>query len=270
MRMPRGTARRGIVLALLLLTAVSCATVPMTGRSQLNLIPSSEMLSMSEGQYDEFLKTNKISTDAEATAQVNRVGNKVRDAIVNYMNSQGQGDKIKDYKWEMNLVESKEVNAWCMPGGKVVVYTGILPVTKTDAGLAVVLGHEIGHAIAQHGNERMSQGLIAQAGGMALGEALKKKPAQTQQLWMSAFGVGAQYGALLPFSRLQESEADKIGLKLMALAGYDPNEAIGFWQRMAAGAGEKPPELMSTHPSDERRIADIQKQIPEAMKFYKK
>jgi predicted Zn-dependent protease len=252
------------------LALVSCATVPITGRSQLNLIPSGEMLSMSESQYSDFLKQNKISSDKAATERVERVGNRIRDAVVSYMDAHGQGDKIKGYKWEMNLVESKEVNAWCMPGGKVVVYTGILPVTKTDAGLAVVLGHEIGHAVAQHGSERMSQGLLAQMGGVVLGEALRSKPAETQQLWMSAFGVGAQYGALLPFSRLQESEADRIGLVLMAMAGYDPHEAVGFWQRMQTAGGGKPPELMSTHPSDERRIADLEKEIPEAMKYYKK
>ena len=270
----RGIERFATLIVLLALTValalVSCATVPVTGRSQLNLIPSSEMLSMSEGQYADFLKQNKISDDKAATAQVNRVGTRIEQAVRSYMDSQGQGDKIKDYKWELNLVESKEVNAWCMPGGKVVVYTGILPVTKTDAGLAVVLGHEIGHAIAQHGSERMSEGLMVQAGGMALGEALKSKPAMTQQLWMQAFGVGAQYGVTLPFSRAQESEADRIGLVLMAKAGYDPHEAVPFWQRMSASGGEKPPELMSTHPSDERRIADIQKEIPEAMKFYQK
>ena len=265
---PFAMGRLALTLAALL-ALPSCATVPITGRTQLNLIPSGEMLSMSESQYSEFLKENKVSTDKTATAQVERVGNKVRDAVVSYMDAHGQGDKIKGYKWEMNLVESKEVNAWCMPGGKVVVYTGILPITKTDAGLAVVLGHEIGHAIAQHGSERMSQGLLAQMGGVVLSEALKSKPAETQQLWMTAFGAGAQYGALLPFSRLQESEADRIGLVLMAMAGYDPNEAVGFWQRMQTAGGEKPPELMSTHPSDERRIADLQKEIPEAMKYYK-
>ena len=270
MPMPRATVRQLSCLAALAMALASCAKVPITGRSQLNLIPSSEMLSMSEGQYTEFLKQSKVSNDKAATERVTRVGNRIKDAVVSYMDSQGLGNRIKDYKWEMHLVESPEANAWCMPGGKVVVYTGILPITKTDAGLAVVLGHEIGHAIAQHGNERMSQGLIAQLGGVALGEALKSHPAQTQQLWMQAFGAGAQYGALLPFSRLQESEADKIGLVLMAMAGYDPHEAVGFWQRMAAAGGEKPPELMSTHPSDERRIADLEKQIPEATKYYKK
>ena len=269
-RILRSVTPRAVLVLICALALPSCATVPITGRTQLNLIPSSEMLSMSESQYSDFLKENKVSTDKAATAQVERVGNKIRDAVVSYMDSHGQGEKIKGYQWEMNLVESKEVNAWCMPGGKVVVYTGILPVAKTDAGLAVVLGHEIGHAIAQHGNERMSQGLLAQTGGLVLGEALRSKPAETQQLWMSAFAVGSQYGALLPFSRLQESEADRIGLVLMAMAGYDPHEAVGFWQRMQNAGGGKPPELLSTHPSDERRIADLEKEIPEAMKYYQK
>ena len=271
---PRGIERFAnlpVVVALAITLALaSCAKVPVTGRSELNLIPSSEMLSMSEGQYSDFLKQNKISGDQAATAQVNRVGTRIEEAVASYMGSQGLSDKVKDYKWELNLVESKEVNAWCMPGGKIVVYSGILPVTKTDAGLAVVLGHEIGHAIAQHGNERMSQGLVMQMGGMALGEALKSQPAQTQQLWMQAFGAGAEYGVMLPFSRAQESEADRIGLVLMAKAGYDPHEALTLWERMMASGGDKPPEFMSTHPSDERRIADIQKEIPEAMKYYKK
>jgi predicted Zn-dependent protease len=270
MRSPHAFTRYGWLLALFALTALSCAKVPITGRSQLNLIPQSEMLSMSATQYTDFLKTNPESNDAAGKAQVVKVGTNIQHAVESYMDSKGLGDKIKDFHWEFHLVESKEVNAWCMPGGKVVVYTGILPVTQTEAGLAVVLGHEIGHAIAQHGNERMSQSLMAQMGGTALSVALANKPAQTQQMWMSAFGAGAQYGALLPFSRLQESEADKIGLVLMSMAGYDPNEAVTFWGRMAATGGEKPAELMSTHPSDQRRIDDLKKEIPEAMKYYKK
>src|SRR5262245_21197447 len=232
---------RTLCSATLTLALISCAKVPITGRNQLNLIPSSEMLAMSQTQYTQFLEQNKESGDKAGTEQVDRVGNQIKNAVVSYMNAQGLGDKIKDFKWEMHLVESKEANAWCMPGGKMVVYTGILPITKTDAGLAVVLGHEVGHAIAQHGNERMSHAMLAQLGGLALSEALKSHPAQTQQLWMQAFGAGAEYGALLPFGRLQESEADRIGLDLMAMAGYDPHEAVGFWQRMAAHGGEKPP-----------------------------
>ena len=268
MSAPRAASPWALGLMALALV-VSCAKVPITGRSQLNLIPQSEMLSMSATQYTDFLKTNPESNDAAGKAQVVKVGTNIQHAVEEYMASKGLSDKIKDFHWEFHLVESKEVNAWCMPGGKVVVYTGILPVTKTDAGLAVVLGHEIGHAIAQHGNERMSQSMMAQMGGTALSVALANKPAQTQQLWMSAFGAGAQYGALLPFSRLQESEADKIGLVLMSMAGYDPHEATSFWERMAAMGGEKPPEMVSTHPSDQRRIDDLQKEIPEAMKYYK-
>jgi predicted Zn-dependent protease len=157
-----------------------------------------------------------------------------------------------------------------MPGGKVVVYSGILPVAKDEAGLAVVLGHEIAHAVADHGNERMSQGLLAQAGGMALDAALQKKPDETRQLWMSVFGAGAQYGALLPFSRIQESEADHLGLIFMAMAGYDPHEATSFWERMSRAGGKAPPEFMSTHPSDETRIRKINQEVPEAMTYYKK
>ena len=174
--MRHGTTRSRWCVVAFALALVSCAKVPITGRSQLNLIPSSEMLAMSQTQYTQFLEQNKESGDKAATAQVDRVGNQIKNAVVSYMNAQGLGDRIKDFKWEMHLVESKEVNAWCMPGGKMVVYTGLLPITKTDAGLAVVLGHEVGHAIAQHGNERMSQAMLAQLGGLALGEALKSHP----------------------------------------------------------------------------------------------
>jgi predicted Zn-dependent protease len=250
---------------------LSCSTVPITGRKQLNLIPAGEMLSMSYQQYGDFLKTNKLSTNQEQTQMVKRVGGKIQNAVERYFAGKGLTDQLKDYKWEVNLVESNEVNAWCMPGGKIVVYTGILPITQTEAGLAVVMGHEVSHAIAEHGNERMSQSMLAQLGAVGLSVALKDKPDQTRNLWMSAYSVGAQYGALLPFSRTQESEADEIGLTLMAMAGYDPNEATTFWQRMSdSSKGQKPPEFMSTHPSDETRIAEIRKHIPDAMKYYHK
>jgi predicted Zn-dependent protease len=240
-----------------------------TGRKQLNLIPGSEMLSMSDQQYSDFLKQNKLSTDQQQTALVRKVGSRIQGAVERYMSEKGMSDQLSGYKWEFNLVESKEVNAWCMPGGKVVVYTGILPVTKDENGLAVVLGHEIAHAVAQHGNERMSQELLAQLGGMALQEALAQKPEQTKQIWMSAFGAGVQVGALLPFSRTQESEADHLGLIFMSMAGYDPKGAVTFWQRMAQqSAGQAPPEFLSTHPSDQSRIEKIQSELPEAMKYY--
>ena len=271
MRLNRSLRTPSIMLTLLAALAMvwACSTVPITGRNQLSLVPESEMQSMSYQQYDQFLKENKLSTNADQTAMVKRVGHRIEYAVETYMKEHKMSDQLAGYQWEFNLVESKEVNAWCMPGGKVVVYTGILPVTQDEAGLAVVLGHEIAHAIARHGAERMSQGLLAQGLGEGLSVALASKPAETQQLWMTAFGVGAQYGALLPFSRQQESEADHLGLDFMAMAGYDPHVAVPFWQRMSKGGEGKPPEFMSTHPSDETRIANLQKLIPEAMKYYK-
>jgi predicted Zn-dependent protease len=261
-----------VIAALIVsLSVISCSSVPVTGRKQFNIIPQGQMLSMSLQQYGDFLKANKLSANQEQIALVKRVGERIQQAVERYMAEKKLSDQIKDYQWEFNLVESNEVNAWCMPGGKVVVYTGILPVTGDETGLAVVLGHEIAHAIAQHGGERMSQGLVAQFGGMALETALKEKSAETKNLWMSAYGVGAQYGALLPYSRLQESEADHMGLIFMAMAGYDPNQAISFWDRMSKqGGGQKPPELLSTHPADATRIADLKKELPEAMQYYKK
>ena len=268
--MRRGFPYHVLVIWTAALTLSACSSVPVTGRRQLNLIPSSQMNSMSFQQYTDFLKQNKLSTNAEQTAMVKRVGLKIQGAVEQFAAQKGFSDRLKGYAWEFNLVDSKDVNAWCMPGGKVVVYTGILPVTQDETGLAVVMGHEIAHAVAEHGNERMSQGLIAQFGGVALSAALQNKPQQTQQLWMTAFGVGAQYGAILPFGRKQESEADHMGLIFMALGGYDPNQAVTFWQRMAQSGGAKPPEFLSTHPSDATRIADIQKELPEALSYYKK
>ena len=236
----------------------------------MNLIPQSTMLSMSSQQYGEFLKTNKLSTNQEQTQMVKRVGVKIQKAVEQYFADRNMSHELKNYDWEFNLVESEEVNAWCMPGGKVVFYTGILPITQDESGIAVVMGHEIAHAVAQHGNERMSQGLVTQLGGMALSKALEEKPEQTQQLWMAAFGIGAQVGVLLPYSRLHESEADHLGLIFMAMAGYDPNAAVGFWQRMAKmKGGQAPPEFLSTHPSDQTRIENIKALIPEAMQYYK-
>ncbi len=252
------------------LVLIACSTVPITGRRQLSIIPSSEIMSTSFTQYDQFLKENKLSTDQQATAMVKRVGTRIQGAVERYMAQNNMSDQLAGYKWEFNLIESKDVNAWCMPGGKVVVYTGILPVTKTEEGLGVVMGHEIAHAVAEHGNERMSQGLLANLGGMALQQALSSKPQETQQLWMTAFGLGAQFGVLLPFSRTQESEADHLGLIFMAMAGYNPNEAVTFWERMAANkGGSAPPEFMSTHPADDTRIAAIKNDLPEAMRYYK-
>jgi predicted Zn-dependent protease len=254
-----------------LLIVIACSTVPITGRKQLNIIPAGTMQSMSYQEYGTFLKSNKLSTNTQQVDMVRRVGNGIKGAVERYFAEKGLSDQLKGYQWEFNLIESPEVNAWCMPGGKVVIYTGILPITQSENGLAVVMGHEIAHAIAEHGNERMSQGLMTQLGGMALNEALSSKPAETRALYMTAFGLGAQVGVLLPFSRTHESEADRLGLVFMAMAGYDPNEAVAFWQRMAAKkSGGSPPEFLSTHPSDQTRIADIQKHMPEALRYYRK
>ncbi len=247
----------------------SCATVPVTGRSQLNLIPSSTLLSMSFQQYNQFLQENRLSTNSEQTQMVNRVGTRIQHAVEQYFQQRNMAQELRDYQWEFNLVESKDVNAWCMPGGKVVVYTGILPITQDETGLAVVMGHEIAHAIAEHGNERMSQALLVEFGGIALSEALQSRPQRTQQLWMTAFGLGAQVGAILPYSRLHETEADHLGLIFMAMAGYDPHKGLVVWQRMAAQKGGSTPEFLSTHPSDETRIRKIQTYIPEAMRYYR-
>lgn len=255
----------GILLA-------GCSRVPITGRNQLNLIPESTMDAMAVEQYQTFLSQNKVVTSGTSSssgelAMVQRVGSRIAGAVTEYLNQHNMGDRVANYKWEFNLVENKEANAWCMPGGKVVVYTGILPLTKDENGLAVVLGHEISHAIARHGNERMSQALIAQGIQVAGGVALNKDP-QAQNIFLQSFGIGGQLG-MLAFSRNDESEADHLGLIFMAMAGYDPRGAIAFWQRMSAAAKTAtPPVFLSDHPSDAKRIADIQRLMPEAMKYY--
>jgi len=248
---------------------VGCYKNPVTGRSSLSLVDDGTINSLSRQEYTTFLTQHKPvgGNDAE---MVKRVGSKLAAAINTYFTSRGQAKTLAGYQWEFNLVDSKEINAWCMPGGKVVVYTGILPVTRTEAGLAVVMGHEIAHAIARHGAERMSQGLVQQFGGAALSVLVANKPSETRALYNSAYGLATNVGVMLPFSRKHESEADEMGLIFMAMAGYDPNEAVGFWQRMAAQGGSKPPELLSTHPSDQTRISNIRSLIPKAMQYYKK
>ncbi|MGZ5281175.1 MAG: M48 family metallopeptidase [Bacteroidia bacterium] len=247
----------------------TCSKVPITNRNQFTALPESQLIGMALQQYQYFIDSTGTVTGTSDANMVKRVGAKLAAATTQFMNDNKMGDRVKNFKWEYNLVQSNDVNAWCMPGGKIVVYTGILPYTKTEQGLAVVMGHEIAHAVARHGNERMSQGLAAQLGGVALDVALSQKPAATRNLFNMAYGITANYGVLLPYSRLQESEADKLGLIFMAMAGYDPNEAVPFWQRMAAAGGAAPPEFMSTHPSNERRIRDIQNYMPKAMKYYK-
>ena len=255
---------------LVLLIVAACATVPLTGRKQLSLVSESEMIALSLTEYGKFISTNKVSTDKNKTAMVKRVGERISKAVEAYMASVGQTKNLDGYKWEFNLIEDASVNAWCMSGGKVVVYTGLLPLAQSEAALATVVGHEIAHAVARHGSERMSDQMLIQFGGAALSSALSQKPEQTRQLAMVAFGVGSQVGVVLPFSRQHEYEADYMGLIFMAMAGYDPNESITFWERMAKQGGKKPPEFLSTHPVDENRIAKIKEKMPEAMKYYSK
>jgi len=247
---------------------IACATVPLTNRRQLSLIPDSQMLSMSYQQFDQVKQESKIITNTPEAAMIQRIGANISRAAESFLR---ENNIQKTFAWEFILIgDDNTVNAWCMPGGKVAFYTGILPYTKTEAGAAVVMGHEIAHAIAGHGNERMSQMLLAQLGGATLAKALEEKPEATRNFWLQAFGLGAQVGVLLPYSRKHEYEADRIGLTLMAKGGYHPNEAVTFWERMAQSAGAKPPEFLSTHPSDEKRVAAMKQNIPEALKHYKK
>ena len=238
------------------------------------LVSFAEINAMSAEQYTKFLDENKAITGTAEATMVSRVGTRIAGAVQTFFQEavqketdpkkkaalQDSVDELKKYEWRFELVDSKEVNAWCMPGGRVVVYSGILPVAGTEAGLAVVMGHEIAHAVANHGQERMSQNLIAETGLSLLNEALSEKPEETRKLFLGAAGLGAQLGYLLPFSRVHENEADRLGLIFMALAGYDPHEAPTFWQRMAEkSTGGQPPEFLSTHPSSSTRIANLKK-----------
>ncbi|MEE4112306.1 MAG: M48 family metallopeptidase [Desulfobacteraceae bacterium] len=266
---PIGLRAFVVMLAVVIISA--CAQVPITGRSGLHLVPDSELATMSFQEYRAVLEKSRLSADVRQTAMVRQVGMRIAKAAETFLQESGHQDAIADYHWEFNLIQDdKTVNAWVMPGGKAAVYTGILPYTRDETGLAVVLGHEVGHALAGHGNERLSQGLLTQLGGAALAVALQRQPQLTQTLFMEAYGVGTSVGFLLPYSRLHESEADRIGLTLMARAGYDPREAVPFWQRMQAQEQSRPPEFLSTHPAPDTRIRDIQSHLAEALPYYQK
>ncbi len=243
----------------------SCATNPMTGKKELNFVSNSELFPSSFQQYGTFLKENKVITGTADAKRVELVGSKIRAAAEKYAIYLGQPQYLNGYQWEYKLVDSKEVNAWCMPGGKIVVYSGILPITKDEAGLATVLGHEVSHALANHGAQRMSASQIEQLGAVGVAVATGGQSAEKQQMWQQYYGIGSQLGVMLPFSRSHESEADKIGLTLMTIAGYNPEDAILFWQRMASqSGGQSQPEFMSTHPSDATRMANLKALIPQA------
>ena len=260
-----------VLLALVAVVVLAaCSTVSMTGRKQLNLVSESEILSASLTEYQSYMKSAKVSSDKNATAVVKNVAQRIAGAAEAYLKTSGQTADLQNYSWEFNLVDDKQLNAFCMPGGKIVVYTGMLNLIGNgkdrDDMLAAVIGHEVGHAIAKHGNERASQQLLAQLGSSVLGAAVANKSEKTQQAVAVAYGLGAQYGALLPFSRKQELEADYIGIVLATLAGYEANAAITLWQKMAAASQSTTAEFMSTHPSSTTRISELQKSIPEVKK----
>jgi len=260
--------KKGVLILLTIGLLVQCAKVPITGRRQLNLFPSEQMTSLSFSQYEQVKKEGKLLPESDERLQmVRKVGNKISVAVNQYLSHHGMKARVSEFEWEFNVLDEDIVNAWAMPGGKTMFYTGILPVCDGEAGIATVMGHEIAHAVARHGNERMSQQLPVQLGAMGLALATQDKPEETRNLLMAAVGAGSTFG-LLHYSRLHESEADKMGLVFMTMAGYDPAVAINFWQRMAAlKGGSAPPEFLSTHPSDERRINDIRAYLPEARKY---
>jgi predicted Zn-dependent protease len=256
----------------ILALVISCAKNPFTGKSTLALVGNNEIFPSAFQQYSQFLTENKVITGTADAKRVENVGTKIKVAAEKWLNANGQSGYLNDYAWEYKLVDDKAVNAWCMPGGKIVFYTGILPICKNDAGMACVMGHEVSHALANHGQQRMSAGLLQQLGGAGVAIAVGGKSQETQQMAMTAYGAATELGGMLPFSRNHETEADRIGLLLMAIAGYNPDESIAFWERMSTNAGgNKPPEFMSTHPSDATRIANLQALIPqvkaEAAKF---
>jgi predicted Zn-dependent protease len=262
--------RKALLLSIIGFVAYACATVPVTGRRQLSLISDEEINAMSAEEYRKVIAQSKLSTNQEQVDMIKRVGTRIQKAVEEYMASKGASGQLATFKWEFNLIQDdKTVNAWCMPGGKVAFYTAILPICKDETGVAIVMGHEVAHAIANHGKERMSQGMLANGLLGTLGAAAGQNPTLTQQILLQSIGMGANVG-LMKFSRENESEADHIGLIFMAMAGYDPQEAPKFWERMSTlSGGQQPPEFLSTHPSHETRIKDLQGWIPEAMGYKK-
>ena len=253
-----------LVLIIFVFIGVSaCKVNPFTGQKTLNFYPNSQVFPSAFAQYDQFLTENKVVTGTADAQMITRVGQRISSAAERWLTANGHPGYLKDYAWEYNLVNDETVNAWCMPGGKIVFYTGILPITQTETGVAVVMGHEVAHALADHGAQRMSAGTLQQLGAVAGNVAIKNE--QTLGIFNQAYGVGTQYLGMLPFSRSHETEADRIGLQIMAIAGYDPYEAAELWKRMKANSGgESPPEFMSTHPSNDTRINNLTAWAPDA------
>ena len=249
---------------IILLIFSGCVTNPLTGKQNMAFISNSQLFSMSFTQYNDFLKENKVVTGTPEAAMITRVGNKLADAAQKMLAAEGQSDYLKDYKWQFSLVEDDAINAWAMPGGKIVFYTGILPVTRNEAGIAVVMGHEIAHQILNHGQQRMSAGILQQIGALGVTILTANQSPEAQALILAAYGIGTNLAGALPFSRKHEYEADEYGLYLMAIAGYNPEEGAVFWQRMNASGAGRVPEFLSTHPSPPNRISNLRKLTPEA------
>jgi len=258
-----------IVILLLIGSVWACSTVKMTGRKQFNMVPNSQIFPASFAQYNHFLKEHKISTDVTQSERVNRIGNRLIKAVKKYYKKQGWEKDLEGYQWEINLVDDSQMNAFCMPGGKIVYYTGLLNVTTTDDEIAAVMGHEIAHALANHGSERMSMAYGQQLGAILTMLATSKAKPEDQQKWMAIYGYGSQLGVMLPYSRKHESEADKMGQIIMAIAGYNPDAAANVWVKMSQMGGQQPPEFLSTHPSHQSRMKNLREWSPEAKKIAK-
>lgn len=244
----------------------SCSTVPITGRKRLNFVSDADVLPTSFAQYSAFLSENKKSTDAKKTTELRQIGARISKAVDKFMRANNMSSEADSYQWEFNLIEDATMNAWCMPGGKVVFYTGIMPIAKNVDGIAAIMGHEIAHAFAKHGQERMSSAQIQELGAVAIALGTGSKTAEQQQIWNTAYGVGSQVG-MLKFSRDHETEADKLGMVFMIMAGYNPEEAINVWIRMSEVGTSGTPEFLSTHPSNESRIKNLRAYLPEAVQL---
>lgn len=257
--------KKAVSLIGIVLFIVSCATNPFTGKKTMAFVSNDQLFPASFAQYNQVLSENKVLTGTKDSEMITRVGQRIAVAAERWLNANGYQGYLEDYKWEYKLIESEQVNAWCMPGGKIAFYTGILPIAQNETGVAAIMGHEVAHALANHGQQRMSSGILQQAGGVAVAVASGNETSEKQQMWMQAYGLASTVGGMLPFSRSHETEADKIGLYLMAIAGYNPDEAAELWKRMKANSGgQEPQEFLSTHPSNDTRIAKLLELSPKA------
>ncbi|MEL6918436.1 MAG: M48 family metallopeptidase [Bacteroidota bacterium] len=255
--------RKIVLISIIFLGVAACKTNPFTGQKTLNFYPNSQIFPTAFAQYDQFLGENKVVKGTSDAQMITKVGQRISSAAERWLTANGYPGYLKDYQWEYNLVQDETVNAWCMPGGKIVFYTGILPITQTERGVAVVMGHEVAHALADHGAQRMSAGMLQQLGAVAGNVAIQDP--DKRNTFNQAYGIGSSVGIMLPFSRSHETEADKIGLQIMAIAGYNPDEAAELWKRMKANSGgQAPPEFLSTHPSNDTRINNLTVWAPEA------